>query len=248
MSKSASIVVDSSNADAAAVAGNGDIVAGSITVTGKYEQNGNGTFSPTPTTGAAPTADPLAYLPAPSTSSLTTQSNSQLVISGNTTTTLSPGVYKGGISISGNATVTLSGPGIYYMQGGGFVVAGNANITGNGIMIYNAPNTASDQINIAGNGDVSITAMTTGIYQGISIFEARNSTVPINLAGNGVVGTTQYTGTVYAADAQVNLAGNGVLNTTQIIARSVLVAGNGTVNVNYSSSTTGLTRLVGLVE
>ena len=41
-------------------------------------------------------------------------------ISGNNTENLRPGIYVGGISITGRGNVNLA-PGIYYMQGGGFI-------------------------------------------------------------------------------------------------------------------------------
>ena len=45
---------------------------------------------------------------------------------------MSPGVYEGGISISGPAVVTLL-PGIYYMKGGGFTFGGQGALTGLGV-------------------------------------------------------------------------------------------------------------------
>lgn len=78
----------------------------------------------------------LAYLPPPDPNSLPLQSNSTLNISGGNVT-LNPGLYVGGISVTGGAKVTLN-PGIYYLQNGGLSVSGNKDgrFTAQGVMIY----------------------------------------------------------------------------------------------------------------
>ena len=58
--------------------------------------------------------------------------------SGSSPLTLRPGTYLGGITVTGQGSVTLS-PGIYYMAGGGFSVTGSGSVTGAGVMIVNAP-------------------------------------------------------------------------------------------------------------
>ena len=74
---------------------------------------------------------------------------------GNTSRTLQPGTYVGGIHVSGNATVTFAA-GTYYLKGGGFSVAGNASVTGSGVLIDNAPQSASDTISLSGNGSLTV--------------------------------------------------------------------------------------------
>ncbi|MGA2253708.1 MAG: Ig-like domain repeat protein, partial [Thermoguttaceae bacterium] len=63
-----SIVVDSSSKNALSESGNAQISAASIQVVGGYSKTGNASFEPTPTTGAAYVADPLAGLAVPSAS------------------------------------------------------------------------------------------------------------------------------------------------------------------------------------
>jgi hypothetical protein len=51
--------------------------------------------------------------------------------------TICPGLYDGGILITGSADVTMLG-GVYYIGGGGFRISGNSNVDGTaGVMIYN---------------------------------------------------------------------------------------------------------------
>ena len=159
--------------------------------------------------------------------------------------TLNPGVYKGGISISGNANVTMNSGAnpIYYMEGGGFSVAGNGNLTANGVMIFN--DNGGGSINIAGNGKVTITPPASGTYQGISIFQDRSTSNTVTVAGNG---SMNISGTFYAAAATLQVSGNGDTIGSQYISYDLQVAGNGTVNLPYSASTSAKTRQYGLVQ
>ena len=95
-----------------------------------------------------PIPDPYRFLPVPDPSTMTVQSTNKTQISGGNTVTLQPGVYQGGISITGKGKVVLS-PGIYYMQGGGFNWGGQGDLSGSGVMIYNAPTSTSDKIDLA---------------------------------------------------------------------------------------------------
>jgi Flp pilus assembly protein TadG len=244
----ASIVVDSNSAQAATASGNGVVSAPEFDITGSPGEGtvGNGSFSGTLKSGQKPLPDPLSYLPAPDPNKLQLQQSGPLQISGPQIVTLQPGVYKGGISISGPSTVTLM-PGIYYLDGGGFSSTGQAIITGLGVMLYNAPTTSTDTIKIAGQGLITITPPTSGVYQGISLFQDRTSTAPLSITGNG---SLNMTGTFYAAKATLNIAGNGVQNTigSQYISYDLSLAGNGAINVIWNANLTARGRNIGLIE
>lgn len=174
----------------------------------------------------------------------------------NSSVTLLPGLYIGGIKISGNANVILA-PGLYYLQGGGFTVSGQATVTDNGlgVMLYNAPAKASDGITFRGQGNVSLTGMTAtqlvalgliasqyAAYQGLAIFQDPTSTAAITLSGQENV---TITGIVYAAAATVNVSGNGSLNLrgdatkefgSHLIVDDLTVTGNGGVSVDTSDN------------
>jgi len=221
-----SIVVDSSDPEAGKITGNGNVTATNINFTGSYQTTGQGTFNGTVKTGVAAMADPLANLPVPS------QPPAPI---GNTSTTLNPGTYAGGIQITGQGSVTLT-PGIYYMQGGGFSITGQGSVTGSGVMIYNAPAKKSDQVQLTGQGNLTLTPPTSGTYSGISMFQDRNSAAAVKITGNGGMNVT---GAIYSAGAEVDLTGNGAVNVdvvgSQIIANNMKVTGNGSVQVNGSS-------------
>ena len=87
-------------------------------------------------------------------------------ISGNSQRTISPGIYSQ-ISVSGNARLTMTG-GTYIIEGGGLTVSGNASISGTGVFIYNAGSNYPSSggtfggITLSGNGTFSLSAPNSG--------------------------------------------------------------------------------------
>lgn len=242
----ASVVVDSNNSQAAVATGNGNLLATEFDITGVpgTSTSGGGTFNGTIKNGVTPTPDPLSYVPPPDTSTLTVRATSSLSVK--TTTTLSPGWYQGGISVTGGQTgdtLTLQS-GIYYLGGGGLSTNSKINIVGNGVMLYLDSGAA---LSLGGNGNVTLSPMTTGAYQGLTVFENRNSTTAMNLAGNG---TMQISGTLYAPHAAISMVGNGLTNQvgSQVIAYSLNLSGNGALNVTWTANATARARVLGLVE
>jgi len=239
----APVLVNSNNAEAAISTGTGALTAPDFDIVGGYSGGG---FTGTITTGTLPVADPLRYLPPPDPTTMTIQSYSALSISGGKTT-LNPGVYIGGISIQGAAKVTMN-PGIYYMDGGGFSYKGQGSLIGLEVMIYNDPKSdlQSEGITGTGGGSVTLTPPTSGIYQGISFYQERNSNVDVIFAGNGLFNIT---GTFYCANALVRTSGNGDLSIgSQYISRALSITGNGDVNIVYNAATMAPVRILQLVQ
>jgi hypothetical protein len=177
-------------------------------------------------------SDPFATLPTPGQPTATFAAASY---SGKATATLNPGTYTGGISVSGNAAVTLL-PGLYYLQGGGLSVSGGGSVTGSGVVIYNAPQ--SGVISVTGNGTITLTAPTAGTYQGIGLFQDRSSTAPITVSGNGSLGVS---GSIYAARATLNISGNAqtqVYGNGSLVIDDLIDSGNGlTIDASQSPKT-----------
>jgi Flp pilus assembly protein TadG len=251
----AQVIVNSSDSQGAINSGSGNLTVNGLgggasafnfAGTPGYQTTGSGQFSGTIQSGATPTADPLRYLPSFDSSTLSVQSNQTLTISGYQNTTLNPGVYQGGIAIGGAGDVTMN-PGVYYMAGGGFSYTGWGNLYGDKVMIYNAPVTTSDAVNIAGQGKVTMTPLDTGLYQGMAIFQDRTSSVPVTVTGNRDM---KITGTFYAARAPLNITAISGGNTigSQYISYNLTFAGNGNINVNWQNNPSANGRAVGLVE
>jgi hypothetical protein len=146
---------------------------GSYNVVGNVCDNG-GSYTPSPTTGAASVADPIAAetaagtLTAPTTSGMTTQ------LSWNSP--LSPGYYPYGITFNGGTSYTLN-PGVYYF-GTSVTVNSGARITGTGVTIYMA---GSGQLNMNQASTMSLSAPTTGPTAGIVLWAASGNASGVNL-------------------------------------------------------------------
>jgi Flp pilus assembly protein TadG len=234
--KSGPIIVDSNNSNAAVITGSGGVYAPEVDITGSnpgHVAASTGNFVTSPhanniLTGQLPTPDPLANLPVPDPTSLTTQSTKTLNIS--QTTVLSPGRYIGGIGIAGGNITML--PGIYYIDHGGFSVS-NGSVTGTGVMIYNDPTPGSgEKVTITG-GNFDLSAPTSGTYQGIVIFQARDAgNVPLAITG---AGTSQMIGTVYASSSPVAVTGaGGATIGSQFISDTLTVTGAGPFTVDWA--------------
>ena len=223
------VFVNSNSSSAMLLTGNGSITADTISIVGGWSDTGNGSASPTPTTGVAPITDPLASITAPTRPSgpCTTIS-----LTGNDDETIDPGYYCS-ISLTGNGSLIMN-PGIYYIQneitatGDEISATGNGNIIAHNVMIY----CKTGGIRLTGNGDFDITAPTSGPYAGMALFMDRANSSAIVLTGNG---NSVSVGTIYASASAITLTGNGsatVFN-SQIIGKTITLTGNGNINVDY---------------
>jgi hypothetical protein len=252
--KSGPIIVDSNNAKAVTLTGNGGVTTAELDITGRnpgYNTTGNGQITTAPTsnninTGQLRTPDPLATLPAPDPTTMPVQSTSSLHITESTPVVLQPGVYKGGIQITSGGSVTLM-PGIYYLEGGGFAAAGTGSLTGAGVMLYNAPVGTDDTISLSGNGTMNLTPPTSGTYQGMAIFQARSpANVPISLTGNG---GAILLGTVYAPTSPVTVTANASATIgSQFICDTLTATGGANVTVDWAGFRMTPTRDLRVVE
>jgi Putative Flp pilus-assembly TadE/G-like len=244
LTTTAKVLVNSNSVAAAATGGGSILTAPEFDITGGYSGSGfNGTLK----TGVTPTPDPLAYLPPPDPATMPIQSNNKLTIS-NGTQTLQPGVYKGGISVSGQGGIVMQ-PGIYYMQGGGFSFTGQGSLLAPGVMIYNAPKNSNDIVSIQGSGKgaVNVTPPSSGLYQGLSIFQDRNAATSMDISGNG---NFSFLGTFYAAKALLKISGNSPDNYigSQYITYDLSVSGTGGVQIVWDANLVARFRNIGLVE
>jgi Flp pilus assembly protein TadG len=242
-----SMVNDSTSTTALIANGNVAVTTDSTCGPGGYRANGNATFSPTPSHCAA-MADPLASLSPPSNADAPCD-HSNLSFNGNTNTTLSPGVYCGGISFNGNSNVTFQA-GTYILRNGGLTVNGNSNLTGNGVGFYLTGN--GSRIALNGNGAVNLSAPTSPSdpMAGLIFFQdhatAADSVTNI-LNGNSNV---RYEGTMYFGQQDVIINGNGNSNSlapyTMMIANKVILNGNGTMTFNSNFDNSQVPRPSGM--
>jgi hypothetical protein len=157
--------------------------------------------------------------------------------SAHSTVTINPGVYCGGMQLTGGASVTLN-PGIYYLDGGSLSVSGGSGISGNGVTLVftkksqNSYATAS----ITGGSTVNLTPPTTGPTKGMVVFGDRE--MPVGTTFKFTGGGTQYFGgAVYLPTAAIQFSGGGGTSSscTQIIGDTVTFTGNSALAINCSS-------------
>lgn len=241
------VVVNSKDTEAAVAGGGGTVKADKFSITGGYTTSGGGTFDGPIFTNRPPMPDPLADLPVPDPSKMPLQSEKKVqATSGDIN--LQPGVYKGGINVSGKGNLNLA-PGTYYMDGGGFSFTGQGSLVGKEVMIYNAPgNGNSEGISVKGQGSLDISAQKSGAYQGVTFFQDRKATVTGHVEGAG--GATNITGTFYFAGALLEIKGNGGVSNmgSQYISWQLNLGGNGGINISWKPDEVARKRSIFLVE
>jgi Flp pilus assembly protein TadG len=220
------VASNSSASDALAVNGKVSILdASSIEVVGNY--TGSGTIDPTPVTGIVPAANPYANLPTPTPS---TPCTANPKITGGTVT-LNAGTYCG-ITISGNATVTFNS-GTYILSGGG-LNAGSAGttLTGSGVTFYNTcssspcggGSTGYQPISVSGNLTATLSAPTSGPYQGILFYQdpTVSTTASDQITGNS---SMSLSGALYFPNSNLKIAGGSSGGSTIVVADTVTFTG-----------------------
>ena len=201
-------------------------------------------INPTPRTNAAQLDDPLGGLPEPTASSTCDNTNKKV----NSDETLNPGVYCGGIKVTGNAKVTFN-PGLYVLRGGDFEAGGSSELSGDGVTFF-LTNQGTDFAVLKLTSTVlDFTPPTSGPYKGILFFQDRDTpkTVTNILAGNGVVNLS---GLVYMPTAGLDFRGGSSSSAldTFIVARKLSFVGNSYISTGGASiQPSGLTT-VSLVE
>jgi len=254
-------IINSNSPSALSVSGGGTFDVPSVHITGSYSGNG---ITGTITTGVHPTPDPLAYLPAPGEVGAPPIPSAGAIVKtslggGSYQYDIYPGAYSNLPSFSSGDKVVFhqassnSNNGIFYVNSGGLnsssaqiVMAGGE--TG-GLMIYTAGTGSGNTINITGNSNSSVTLgpRTDGPYAGVVLFQSRTLTGDLSISGNGAFNVS---GTIYAAAARLHVTGNGAASSigSQWIGRNLYLAGNGSVNITYATTSVARARIVALME
>lgn len=232
------VVDNSTNCDAMVANGNTYVQASGFDVSGNcpgYTGSVGSNYSTTPTTGLLPTPDPLAGLASP------TPGTCQTFNSANTT--VYPGTYCGGISITGGNYTFM--PGEYIMRGGGLSITGGT-VTGTGVSFYltgalsGPPATVYGPVTIAGNATVQFSAPSSGTYASILFFQDRSLNMEnmpkFNSTISGCSGSN-FNGVMYFPTSNVSYTGCSSASTmnTAIIAWSLKIAGTPNISGNFSA-------------
>ena len=134
--------------------------------------------------------------------------------------TYDPGYYPGGVDF--NDGVAQLNPGIYVFGPPGVNVHGDAMLVGDGVMLFIDEGA---KFTISGNmPGLDIGAPTSGVYEGISVFQHRANTLPCEVSGGG---TFQVGGTMYLANGHLEMDGNVDRHIGRIVIWTQLLRGNG---------------------
>ena len=156
--------VNSTAVGALRVDSNGALSADGICVGGTAQLPGSGTVSPAPNVFCPGQADPLAGLAPPAYSGCD-YNNARYVDSSDT---LSPGVYCGGLEIDGNSNVSLAS-GVYVIKDGPFNVLSNSIVQGSSVTIYLTG--SNGLLFFDSNSSISLTAPVSGALEGVLFFQ-----------------------------------------------------------------------------
>lgn len=231
-------IYDDSSASNALIASGGSTVTASVVdVVGNVNISGGATITPSPVTGATSMPDPLASVPAPTIGGCD-HTNTNISA---TTKTLSPGVYCGGIIVSGGANVTFTS-GNYILNGGGFNISGNSTVTGSGVMFYNTSSGyAFGPVTISGGTVLTLSAPTSGTYQGILFFQDRsiNSSAQSTFSGGT---NNSLSGSLYFPTATLNFSGGATTApiTMAMICKDLNISGNAFLQKDLTGALTGI--------
>src|SRR6266508_6046178 len=224
------VVVNSTSSNAISLGGGATLAADYIRVSGGVRAP-SGAIMPAPQTGQTPTADPYLGLPAPSTTGMEIFTNMKI---SKGVATLRPGVYDGGIEISGDKTDVTIMPGTYYLRGGGLRISGGT-VRGTGVFFYNTLSTQKKPtcgpIDLSGEAAVSLEATRIGDRAGLLVHQDAGCSTKISLSGGSAI--QSLFGTVYAPSALIELTGKGTLRIQlRLIADSVRLSGGARVLID----------------
>jgi len=190
-------------------------------------------------TGAAPFSDPLSYLTAPTVAGCDYQN-----VHINSSQTLTPGTYCGGIQVSGSGVLVTFSPGLYILNGGGLKVSGQANLFGTGVMFYNTGTSNGSKkygtIDIEGITNTTLSASdtdTNGTLAGILFFDDRNASTYVSNPVNIITGGSgaNIAGALYFPSTALQYSGGTTQSTfTIVVAYQLAINGNATFNDDYS--------------
>ena len=196
---------------------------------------------PSPNLGQKAVADPLSYLTAPIIPASCDYTN-YTAANGST---LNPGNYCGGITVSGGATVHLN-KGLYILNGGGLQVSGGSSLISNvgGVTFDNTYSAGYSYkaIAISGGSSTNLQAPTTasgGDLPGILFFD-RSGAYGDQETISGASGAN-FTGAMYFLNSQVVYSGgsSGSGQWSIIVADRVNFSGGSSIGKDFSGYTSG---------
>jgi hypothetical protein len=241
-----SILVNSTNSQAALVSGTTTVTATGGTIGGPAAPAGfatasGGSYSPAPTNQSAGTDPYAALAQCPAASACPTTPSPPFPSVNHITgmTTINPGVYTSISSSSG--TLTLN-PGTYVITTAMAISGGK--LAGTGVTIYLACSTypfacpvptGGASFTDMNGGKSTLSAPTTGAFAGMSFIADRNNTAPFTVSGTGSSLTGG--GAVYTASGKLAVASAGKASFTRAVVDTVETSGGNSSQLSVIPTT-----------
>jgi Flp pilus assembly protein TadG len=218
---------------------NGVLTVEFACIAGGVMQSGTGNRFPRsmPVTDCPGIDDPLKNRPAPNFDSKSCDYTATTIT---TPQTLSPGIYCGGLTVSGGAKATLS-PGTYIIKDGLLSVGSGGELSGDHVGFFLTGPGAPTGIFFQSDSTISLSAPTKGDMAGLLLFEDRNNS-------RGLTHTIasqrarKFEGTIYLPKYGLTISGRNTIadqsDFTILIANTLSLAygPNVVLNTNYSDS------------
>ena len=217
------------------------VVTPAVSYTGTYtNSNSSGDCGPKGIGKGVPIVDPLAGKNSiPNGSCM----EHNFKVTKGTTVYIEPGVYCGGISITGTVENVVLNPGTYVLIDGGLSVNGAMTVSGAGVTFFNTYSMVSKYgpITINGSGTVTLTAPTSGSNKALLFYQ--DPTVPWSASnGSYIAGAANsvYNGMIYFPTTDLTYSGNSSSSSsgtgyTTLIGYNITINGTAQVNADYSS-------------
>lgn len=231
---------------------NGNVVVGGGTVSGIVTHPAGTTYSG-PAIGARDhVGQPLSLptLPALPTPLVFSAAGATNITN---TATLTPGAY-GNVTLGGNKTITLNGPGIY--------VFNSMHFTSNNALVYNFQNSTTGVFRVYVHGDVDVAKLNVTLNNGGSatrIYWEIHGTGATSASGkdaffiangaNGGSGAVKFSGTIYAPYAAISLgsgSGSSQYTGTLYSGTQIYIQTGVTMNYSYFTDCATVTANAGL--
>jgi RHS repeat-associated protein len=190
--------------------------------------------------------DPLSSIAAPTSGAIVSKSPANYSMNSKPPNdTLSAGVYCGGLTIgnTNGATFTFS-PGVYIMAGGGLTLNSQAVVSGTGVTIYNTSSAGwgcsgtynYTPVTISGQVTASLSAPTSGSFDGILFFGNRNGCSTAGSCTDQINGgsTAILNGALYFASDKLEITGSNASGYMMLVADKIYINGNSNFGENGS--------------
>jgi hypothetical protein len=197
-------------------------------------------FDPVPVNKSDKIADPYQSMPFPMHDKCGSTKKGLTI---GASTTLEPGTYCGGITITGANVVVKLKPGIYVMVDGALHLKGQARVEGEEVMVAFTGDDST--LRVWGGSTVKLTSPTSGTYANMQFFQDRTDSkgrgLWVSIGGNGPGDDSkvEFDGAAYFPTQNFWVFGNSELEARSpgmaIVADKVWVQGNSKMKVSNAN-------------